>query len=729
MATPRSASANTAATTAIEAPTRFRGQRRSSADSGGGGEPAVSVSERILLVSSLYPPKVIGGAEIVVRNLAEGLQAQGHEVCVATLAPHGHAANRVTGGIAVKELELRYRYWPFSGAKAGLPGRFFWHVADNFDPTFYHRLRALIREFAPTIVNTHNINGFTPAVWLGTRHASNAPIVHTLHDYALLCSRTTMFARGRTCEPCCTSCQVLTWGKRCQTRLVNGVVGVSRAVLEPHLEGRLFARSCAREVIYNGRSPNRPPPRVPGTNGALRLGFMGRLSVEKGIALLYEELARVGGEIVLQVAGRGDDQLVDRLAVEHGVRTNRVGFIAPEAFYEQVDVLIVPSLWREPLATVVLEALGYGVPVIVSNRGGLPELVQEGETASSSIPPSRARSPRSSAGCGMIGALCKRSGPGPGPPRTDSRSSGWCGTICASTTKSARAGDRWQERSRHPEPGAIRNGVRVQMRSSWPILVALVLGQIAVPAAAFEARDLQHLRDTGSCQGCDLAGVEMRGADLREALLAGADLTGVLLENANLFAAELAGAKLERAVLVRVDLDRARLRGASLAGADLADASLDWADLAGADLSGATLAGGSLFKARLTAANMVDTRAQGANLFQAELRGADLSRADLRQASLAGANLTGATLAGADLQDIDLAGADLTGAVFAPVAFSLATDPTGLRGLATVRVPMGGDLSALERLRDRLREIELVELEREAMTALTHHRGCRSPDC
>lgn len=336
-------------------------------------------AERILLVSTLYPPNVLGGAEVVVQILAEGLATQGHEVCVATLRPRGAARERRVAGVQVKEFELRHRPWPFSGRRLGAPRRLLWHVGDNFDPAIYGTFKALLDSFAPTIVNTHNINGFTPAVWLAARRAGRPVLVHTCHDYGLLCSRTTMFARGRSCASLCPPCRALTSGKRLMAKLVDGAVGVSEAVIQPHVERGVFRRDCARRVIYNAQPLGEPVPRTVARAGPpLKLGFMGRLSADKGIALLYEELGRLGPAVSLAVAGRGDTGLVDRLAARHSVASARLGFIEPRLFYRDVDVLVVPSLWRDPLPTVVLEAFRHGVPVVAADRGGLPELVQQG---------------------------------------------------------------------------------------------------------------------------------------------------------------------------------------------------------------------------------------------------------------------------------------------------------------------------------------------------------------
>ena len=347
------------------------------------GYDVTTTTERVLLISTLYPPNVVGGAEIVVRDLAEGLVRAGHQVCVVTLTPRGWTQDRVEAGVSVREFAMRYRHWPFAGDKAGGARRFLWHVIDNFDPDFYRHLRAVIQDFAPTVVNSHNINGLTPAVWLSTRHACDAPIVHTCHDYGLLCSRTTMFSHGRACPSCCATCRVLTSGKRYLTRWVDGTIGVSEAVLAPHLERRLFARGCLTGVIHNAHAPEaapRPavPPRAAG-DGPLRVGFMGRLSAAKGILLLLDELAQLDGGIMLKAAGRGDTRLVAELAAARGIPCELPGFVAPHLFYRDVEVLVVPSLWHEPLGMVVLEAYGHGIPVVVSNRGGLPELVQDGQ--------------------------------------------------------------------------------------------------------------------------------------------------------------------------------------------------------------------------------------------------------------------------------------------------------------------------------------------------------------
>jgi len=57
-----------------------------------------------------------------------------------------------------------------------------------------------------------------------------------------------------------------------------------------------------------------------------------------------------------------------------------VGYVNPDSFLSEIDVLVVPSVWQDPSPRVISEAYAHGIAVVGSRIGGIPELVEEGQT-------------------------------------------------------------------------------------------------------------------------------------------------------------------------------------------------------------------------------------------------------------------------------------------------------------------------------------------------------------
>jgi glycosyltransferase involved in cell wall biosynthesis len=190
-----------------------------------------------------------------------------------------------------------------------------------------------------------------------------------------------MFRNGKNCDKPCLDCRALRMSHAQASEQVTAVVGVSRFVLDRLLNAGYFSEAPIREVLYNfGTSvPSELPPKQRAPR--LRLGFIGFLAESKGIEWLLRTFKESRlSDVELLIAGRGEEQYEKGLRERYGDADDIkfLGFIKPADFFAQVDVAIVPSLWNDTLPSVVFESLGYGVPVVGSRRGGIPEMVLDG---------------------------------------------------------------------------------------------------------------------------------------------------------------------------------------------------------------------------------------------------------------------------------------------------------------------------------------------------------------
>lgn len=334
---------------------------------------------KISLVNSLYFPDNFGGAERFTQTLAESLVEAGHQVAVIALNSRKGIQSSRVNGVKVHYLELKNLYWPFGDEAKSSLLKPFAHVLDIANVRMSRQLARIVDEERPEVVHTNNLAGFSVLVW-NEIEKRRLPLVHTLHDHYLLCPRGTMFRNGRNCERRCAECLPFSLPKRRPSDRVDTVVGVSRFMLERHLEFGYFEPS-RKEVApnpYEAAASTPSPPELP-----IRFGYLGQLSHRKGIKALLEQAASLPeGSWSLDIAGRGITAEYERgLRLKHESRSVRFrGYTTPEDFFSRIDVLVVPSLLRESFGRGVIEAHAHGVPAICSDRGGLRELVREGGT-------------------------------------------------------------------------------------------------------------------------------------------------------------------------------------------------------------------------------------------------------------------------------------------------------------------------------------------------------------
>ena len=339
---------------------------------------------KILLVSTLYPPHIIGGAEKAAALLAEGLVRRGHRVVVVTLHPEPDEIVEDRNGVRVYRLPIDNFYWPFGQKnKPHALLRLAWHIREMWNFKAGRRVGEILDAELPDVVNTHNVCGFSLAAWREIKRR-RLRLVHTIHDYYLLCSRSTLFRDGRNCENQCLDCKLLTLVRKHSSRLPDVAVSVSQHTLHQH-NRRGFFEGVAGTVIYNVQQQAAKSPtmafRGNPSSQDLRFGFIGKIEEAKGIETLLAATKRLHQwNWKLRIAGQGLDSYVHNLRERFpDPRIEWLGFTDAGEFYSSVDVVVIPSLWAEPLPYVCVESLHAGKALICASSGGISEIAELSE--------------------------------------------------------------------------------------------------------------------------------------------------------------------------------------------------------------------------------------------------------------------------------------------------------------------------------------------------------------
>ncbi len=342
----------------------------------------------VLLVNNIYPPIMAGGAELMVAWLGESLAARGHRVtAVSTCGPEMEPYPvEMRNGVEVIRFFPRNMYWSFSRTGQPAHRRALWHLRDAWNRDAGRRFGAILRDALPDIVHTHLIDGLSATVWARARQAG-VPVVHTAHDYHLLCPRAFMLDRDwKICANPSLGCRAYRAWHLTTAREVDLFVSPSRFLLDEHAKAGLAPARWAvvrngipvpaeAEAIRRARAP--APP--------LRVLLLCRLTVEKGVRVVLEAMRRLPpeAEVTLTVAGRGPLEEEVRQAAQTDPRIRFAGYVSGEAkkaLLAEAHHLLIPSLWYENAPVAVVEAAASGMGVIGSRIGGIPELVREART-------------------------------------------------------------------------------------------------------------------------------------------------------------------------------------------------------------------------------------------------------------------------------------------------------------------------------------------------------------
>lgn len=381
---------------------------------------------KICLINNLYPPYIRGGAERVVKTIADGLARNGHDVFIIATCSIFKKSKISAEGICASPRLVRFRrrsalsgknqkskiycipalYYNLN--KLPIILRLFWHIVDMFDAGSFMRVRTILKKEKPDMVMTHNLKGVGFLVPLAIK-LSGIKYIHTLHDIQLIHPSGLMIygkekkINGVFAKIYAAICRFL-FGSP------DVVISPSKWLLKIHEERGFFKKS--KKAIMPNPMPAPLPTGQTGLikrsaegmggverrseEGIFRFLYVGQIEKHKGIFLLIKVFkiffsillnkggrggirgARMGCELVIVGGGSKLEETKKMAGNDENIKF--LGRKTSEEVRELMlnsDCLIVPSLCYENSPTVIYEAFSVGLPVIGADLGGIPELLGE----------------------------------------------------------------------------------------------------------------------------------------------------------------------------------------------------------------------------------------------------------------------------------------------------------------------------------------------------------------
>lgn len=328
---------------------------------------------KILMLTWEYPPRIVGGIARVVHDLSKRLIKDGHDVTVVTYREGELPYYENDKGVEVYRVD-NYMITPNNFID--------WIMQLNFN---------LVAKASELIAKEGNFDVIHAHDWLVAnaaktlKHAYNIPLVSTIHATE---SGRNSGIHDETQRYINDTEWMLTYES---TEVI-----VNSNFMKGHIQGLFGLPFDKINVIpnginltnFNGIERDYEFRRQYALDNEKIILYMGRLVYEKGIQHLIAAMPKILDnyhDAKLIIAGKGG--MIDELKaqVEYMGISNKVYFTGyldakqVQKMYKCADVAVFPSTY-EPFGIVALEAMLAGVPTVVSDVGGLNEIVEHGVT-------------------------------------------------------------------------------------------------------------------------------------------------------------------------------------------------------------------------------------------------------------------------------------------------------------------------------------------------------------
>ena len=348
---------------------------------------------RILLVIHGYPPFYMAGSEVYTYNLAREL-AKSNEVYVFhRIEDKSKPLFEITDTVS-EGVKIRY--------------------VNNYEPenaTFYDKylnpkiddmFRDYVRIVNPDVVHIGHLSHLSTQIPIIAKREFGLPVLFTIHDFWMFCHRGQLInpETWKICPlPNCAQC---TDCARFHYQNPNFSAGLIKE-RDEHIRNVIdcidvfFAPSHTLEKFYlnmgvekskifyskYGFNVSKIRKHKKELHETVTFGFTGRIIYTKGVHLLCEAFSKVHGNAKLVIWGDANSdygkELVEKYSGERIQFMGRYHNDDLQKVLDSFDVLVCPSIWLENAPLVIQEAQSAELPVLVSDEGGMAELVHDEE--------------------------------------------------------------------------------------------------------------------------------------------------------------------------------------------------------------------------------------------------------------------------------------------------------------------------------------------------------------
>jgi glycosyltransferase involved in cell wall biosynthesis len=328
---------------------------------------------KILVLTWEFPPRLVGGIARHVAELYPELIKLGHEIHLITVEFGEAPRYEVVDGIYVHRVSVGY-------------SQDFFHWVVNMNESMgRHGAKLILEEGGFDLIHAHDWLVGDAAIAL--KHNFKIPLVATIHA--------TEFGR---CNGLHNDTQRYISGKERLLAYNAWRVIVCTDYMRREVEKALDIPWDKIDVVYNGIRPEKKVRshefdawnfrRRFASDAEKIVYYVGRMTYEKGVSVLLNAAPKVswemGGYVKFVFIGGGNTDHLKRQAWDLGIwdKCYFTGFMSDQdldKFQTIADCAVFPSLY-EPFGIVALESFAARVPVVVSDTGGLPEVVRHTKT-------------------------------------------------------------------------------------------------------------------------------------------------------------------------------------------------------------------------------------------------------------------------------------------------------------------------------------------------------------